>query len=35
VISSNVRGEMERALPELQQVVLAGEIEPLAGDRDD
>jgi hypothetical protein len=33
VLSSNVRGEMERALADLQQVVLAGEIEPLADDR--
>ena len=35
VLSSNVRGEMERALADLQQVVLGGEIEPLADDRPD
>jgi hypothetical protein len=34
-ISPDVRGEMERALLELQQVVLAGGIEPLADDRPD
>jgi hypothetical protein len=35
VLSSNVREEMERALADLQQVVLAGEIEPLADHRPD
>jgi hypothetical protein len=29
VISPNVRGEMERALIDLQQMVLAGEAEPV------
>jgi transposase len=35
VISRNVRGEMERALLDLQQVVMAGEAELVADDRSD
>jgi hypothetical protein len=35
VISPNVRMETERALADLQPLVLAGEIEPLADDRPD
>ena len=35
VISPNVRGEMERALADLQQLVLAGEIESVTDDGSD
>ncbi len=35
VISPNVRGEMERALADLQEMVLAGEAELAANDRSD
>jgi len=34
-ISPNVRGEMERALLELQQVVMMGEAEQISDDRSD
>ena len=33
VLSPNVRGEMERALAELEQVVMAGEAELVSDDR--
>ena len=35
VISPNVRGEMEHALLELQQVVMAGEVELVSDDGSD
>jgi transposase len=35
VISHNVRGDMERALADLQQLVLAGEVESATDDRSD
>jgi hypothetical protein len=35
VISPNVRGEMERALADLKNLVLAGEIESATDDRSD